>query len=93
MDTLHALYVVSNSKDTNVANETKQLKLFIANHDGKYVFGISAVVASSKQTARKMVLKELARLKIGTDFLGEELELEQIDLTKPAVHVLFDGAY
>ena len=71
----------------------KPLKLFKADHDGNMIFGISVVVAATKQQAMKLLRKKLEELKVGKDLSKDSIDMEEIDLTIPSVHVLFDGVY
>ena len=71
------------------------MKVFLAEHDGKVVFGLSLVVASSKQKAKKLMLAKIEELKAEANkksFDGE-VELTELDVTQPGVRVLFDGIY
>ena len=67
----------------------KPLRLFKFYHDGKWTFGVSVVVATSKQAAVRLLKKKLKEMKLATD----ELDCEEIDITQVRVNVLFDGVY
>lgn len=74
----------------------KQLKVFHCSHDGNLLFGISVVVATSKNAAKKLLIAELDKLKVGTtptEKTKDEIVIEELDLTVPSVTVLFDGVY
>jgi len=76
-----------------MANEQpkKQLKLFHCTHDGKVIFGISIVLATSKKAATTMLKKKLASIYI--DAKDSEINITEIDINTPSVQVLFDGVY
>lgn len=69
--------------------QQKPLRLFKFYHDGKWTFGVSVVVATSKPQAVKLLKAKLTEMKLATD----ELDCEEIDITQPGVNVLFDGVY
>jgi hypothetical protein len=71
--------------------KSSQLKLFSCGHEGKFIFGLSIVVASNKRAALKLLKAKLIEMKMPTD--DNEISCEEIDLTVPSVHVLFDGVY
>ena len=68
---------------------TKPLRLFKFYHDGTWTFGVSIVVATSKPQAVKLLKAKLTEMKLATD----ELDCEEIDITRVGVNVLFDGVY
>jgi hypothetical protein len=68
---------------------SKPLRLFKFYHDGTWTFGISVVVAHTKQQAVKLLKARLLELKLATD----ELDCEEIDISQSGVHVLCDGVY
>lgn len=70
---------------------SKPLKLFSCGHDGKFIFGMSIVVASSKRTALKLLKERLKQLGMST--IDNEISCDEIDLNTPDVYVLFDGVY
>jgi len=69
--------------------EQKPLRLFKFYHDGKWTFGVSVVVAHTKQQAIKLLKAKLVEMKLAID----ELDCEEIDITQLGVNVLFDGVY
>lgn len=69
--------------------KTKPLKIFSCSHEGKYVFGMSVIAATSKSVAKKLLAKELAKQKLSCD----EMIMEELDCSVPGVHMLFDGIY
>ena len=69
----------------------KPMKLFSCGHDGKFIFGLSIVIAPSKRTALKLLKEKLKQLNIST--IDNEISCEEIDMTAPSVHVIFDGVY
>jgi|WetSurMetagenome_2_1015567.scaffolds.fasta_scaffold261095_2 hypothetical protein len=71
--------------------ERKPLRLFSCGHEGKYIFGLSVVIANNKKAALKLLKAKLTEMKMPTD--ENEISCEEIDLTIPSVHVLFDGVY
>jgi hypothetical protein len=68
----------------------KPLRLFKCDHAGKFVFGMSVVVAPTKNAAIKLLKAALSEAHISTD---EEINCQEIDLTQPGVHMMFDGLW
>lgn len=72
----------------------KPLKLFKAEHDGKWVFGCSVILAATRSQAMKMMRTELKNMKVCVPSVDvDDIELTEISMLVPAVHVLFDGIY
>ncbi len=65
------------------------MKVFIADHDGAYLSGFSAVVAEDEQQARALLELLLKEHRLST----EDCELKELQVTEPKATMIWNGDY
>lgn len=63
--------------------------MFAASHSGHWLGGYSVIVAESREEAEKQLVAALQKEGLDTD----RLNINELDLYTPSVHVLFNGDY
>ena len=71
------------------------MKIFICdNINGRWVGANAVIVAETKRKAKNMLVKELKNIYLWTGKNeGHDLELEELDTSKPQIIITNDGEY